>query len=63
MVGGDGENEFGINMRMTPIKPSSQSKLGGSRKSMRNIAKSPFKVLDAPRLTDDFYLNQSEEMK
>ena len=42
---------------MTPIKPSSQSQLSGSRKSMRNIAKSPFKVLDAPRLTDDFYLN------
>eukprot|EP00484_Ammonia_sp_Unknown_P026694 CAMPEP_0197034680 /NCGR_PEP_ID=MMETSP1384-20130603/12709_1 /TAXON_ID=29189 /ORGANISM="Ammonia sp." /LENGTH=852 /DNA_ID=CAMNT_0042464631 /DNA_START=211 /DNA_END=2769 /DNA_ORIENTATION=- len=44
-------------MAMTPIKPSSQCQLSGSRKSMRNIAKSPFKVLDAPRLTDDFYLN------
>merc|ERR1719229_985578 len=44
-------------MRMTPIKASTQSQLNGSRKSMRNIAKSPFKVLDAPRLTDDFYLN------
>ena len=44
-------------MRMTPIKSSTQSQLSGSRKSMRNIAKSPFKVLDAPRLNDDFYLN------
>ena len=24
---------------------------------MRNIAKQPFKVLDAPQLQDDFYLN------
>ena len=53
----NGNDAVGDNMRMTPIKPSSQSKLGGSRKCMRNIAKSPFKVLDAPRLTDDFYLN------
>eukprot|EP00486_Rosalina_sp_Unknown_P012229 CAMPEP_0201579510 /NCGR_PEP_ID=MMETSP0190_2-20130828/27137_1 /ASSEMBLY_ACC=CAM_ASM_000263 /TAXON_ID=37353 /ORGANISM="Rosalina sp." /LENGTH=287 /DNA_ID=CAMNT_0048014063 /DNA_START=731 /DNA_END=1591 /DNA_ORIENTATION=- len=53
-----GENGMDINMmRMTPIKSSTQSQLSGSRKSMRNIAKSPFKVLDAPRLNDDFYLN------
>eukprot|EP01083_Nonionella_stella_P015342 42924_1 len=40
-----------------PIKQCSQSVLSGSRKSMRSIAKSPFKVLDTPRLTDDSYLN------
>eukprot|EP01084_Bolivina_argentea_P185738 320263_1 len=50
-------NENDYNLNMTPIKQSSQSQLNCSRKSMRNIAKSPFKVLDAPRLTDDFYLN------
>eukprot|EP00485_Elphidium_margaritaceum_P003143 CAMPEP_0202686972 /NCGR_PEP_ID=MMETSP1385-20130828/2705_1 /ASSEMBLY_ACC=CAM_ASM_000861 /TAXON_ID=933848 /ORGANISM="Elphidium margaritaceum" /LENGTH=906 /DNA_ID=CAMNT_0049341665 /DNA_START=168 /DNA_END=2885 /DNA_ORIENTATION=+ len=44
-------------MAMTPLKPSSQSQLSATKRTMRNIAKSPFKVLDAPRLTDDFYLN------
>lgn len=41
----------------TQSTKSSQSQLSGSKRTMRNIAKSPFKVLDAPRLTDDFYLN------
>jgi len=48
---------FGGNMTMTPLTKSSQCQLSGSKRTMRNIAKSPFKVLDAPRLTDDFYLN------
>jgi len=48
---------FRGNMTMTPLTASSQCQLSGSKRTMRNIAKSPFKVLDAPRLTDDFYLN------
>ena len=48
---------FAGNMTMTPLTKSSQCQLSGSKRTMRNIAKSPFKVLDAPRLTDDFYLN------
>lgn len=53
----NGENDIEGTYTMTPIKKCSQSALSGSRKSMRNIAKSPFKVLDAPKLLDDFYLN------
>eukprot|EP01083_Nonionella_stella_P146036 458771_1 len=45
----DNEQEK-IDIQMTPIKQCSQSVLSGSRKSMRHIAKSPFTVLDTPRV-------------
>lgn len=38
-------------------KPWSQKLLRSPRKPMRKISKIPFKVLDAPELQDDFYLN------
>lgn len=42
-VGGDGGGDGGVN--------------NASRRAPRKIARSPFKVLDAPALQDDFYLN------
>lgn len=37
--------------------PRSQKLLRSPRKPTRKISKIPFKVLDAPELQDDFYLN------
>jgi len=41
----------------SPISIKSQKLLNSPRKPNRKIAKVPFKVLDAPELQDDFYLN------
>ncbi|PKI83812.1 Cdh1p [Malassezia vespertilionis] len=41
----------------SPVKPESQRILLQSRKPARAISKVPYKVLDAPELADDFYLN------
>ena len=41
----------------SPLTVSSQKSLISSRQSFRSISKAPYKILDAPRLTDDFYLN------
>lgn len=40
-----------------PRSPCSQKLLRSPRKPTRKISKIPFKVLDAPELQDDFYLN------
>ena len=42
---------------LSPMRGSSQSILQTPRKQPRPIAKVPYKVLDAPELADDFYLN------
>jgi cell division cycle 20-like protein 1 (cofactor of APC complex) len=42
---------------ISPINSFSQSLLQTPRKQPRPIAKVPYKVLDAPELADDFYLN------
>ncbi|WWC72231.1 uncharacterized protein I206_106193 [Kwoniella pini CBS 10737] len=42
---------------LSPIGKESQRILQSPRKQIRSIAKTPFKVLDAPELADDFYLN------
>lgn len=42
---------------LSPISCKSQNLLKSPRKPMRRIPKVPFKVLDAPELQDDFYLN------
>ena len=42
---------------VSPINYSSQNILQTPRKQPRPIPKVPFKVLDAPELADDFYLN------
>eukprot|EP01134_Creolimax_fragrantissima_P003021 CFRG3021T1 len=44
-------------MSLSPLTRSSQQLLVSPRKTPRKIAKVPFKVLDAPDLQDDFYLN------
>ena len=41
----------------SPVKPESQRLLLNARKSTRVVSKVPYKVLDAPELADDFYLN------
>lgn len=42
---------------LSPVSMGSQRLLQSPRKTPRKIAKTPFKVLDAPDLQDDFYLN------
>lgn len=42
---------------LCPISQKSQKMLRSPRKTARKISKIPFKVLDAPELQDDFYLN------
>jgi cell division cycle 20-like protein 1 (cofactor of APC complex) len=42
---------------LSPVKLSSQSMLLSPRKTPRAVSKVPYKVLDAPELADDFYLN------
>lgn len=42
---------------LSPVKYTSQRMLLSPRKSPRAVNKVPYKVLDAPLLADDFYLN------
>lgn len=42
---------------LSPVSKKSQQLLLSPRKSTRKIPKAPFKILDAPDLQDDFYLN------
>jgi cell division cycle 20-like protein 1 (cofactor of APC complex) len=42
---------------LSPVKYSSQQMLLSPRKTPRAVSKVPYKVLDAPDLADDFYLN------
>ena len=42
---------------LSPIKHSSQMMLLSPRKTPRTVSRIPYKVLDAPELQDDFYLN------
>ncbi|PWN51965.1 WD40 repeat-like protein [Violaceomyces palustris] len=42
---------------LSPVKPESQRILLSPKKPPRTLSKVPFKVLDAPELADDFYLN------
>ena len=42
---------------LSPVRFDSQRLLLSPRKAPRNVNKVPFKVLDAPDLADDFYLN------
>lgn len=42
---------------LSPVRVSSQRLLLTPRRSPRAVSKVPFKVLDAPDLADDFYLN------
>eukprot|EP01133_Synstelium_polycarpum_P013909 gene13909-16409_t len=42
---------------LSPLSGDSQKLLASPRKPLRKIAKVPFKVLDAPAIMDDFYLN------
>jgi cell division cycle 20-like protein 1 (cofactor of APC complex) len=63
----NGGNEHVINLRtsdsealmtsLSPISAASQRLLSSPPKSSRKIAKTPFKVLQAPSIRDDFYLN------
>lgn len=42
---------------LSPVSAKSHKLLSSPRKQARKISKIPFKVLDAPELQDDFYLN------
>ncbi|KAH7127094.1 WD40-repeat-containing domain protein [Dendryphion nanum] len=58
------QSRHGINLNansdiysLSPVKYSSQRMLLSPQKTPRAVAKVPYKVLDAPELADDFYLN------
>lgn len=53
-----GTSSFG-NIGGVPGSPSNFSRLSGTspKKPTRKISKTPFKILDAPSLQDDYYLN------
>lgn len=42
---------------LSPVRQESQKLLLSPQKRPRNISKVPYRVLDAPELSDDFYLN------
>ncbi|KZT22457.1 WD40 repeat-like protein [Neolentinus lepideus HHB14362 ss-1] len=42
---------------MSPLRPASQALLASPRAATRSVCKTPYRVLDAPELADDFYLN------
>ncbi|XP_028403784.1 fizzy-related protein homolog [Dendronephthya gigantea] len=51
-------SEFdGKSYSLSPVSKNSHNLLRSPRKATRKISKVPFKVLDAPELQDDFYLN------
>lgn len=50
-------NEPASPYSLSPVGSKSQKLLRSPRKASRKISKIPFKVLDAPELQDDFYLN------
>jgi len=50
-------NEISSPYSLSPVSSKSQKLLRSPRKASRKISKIPFKVLDAPELSDDFYLN------
>ena len=50
-------NEQSSPYSLSPVSSKSQKLLRSPRKASRKISKIPFKVLDAPELQDDFYLN------
>jgi len=50
-------NELTSPYSLTPVSAKSQKLLRSPRKASRKISGIPFKVLDAPELQDDFYLN------
>ncbi|XP_046403553.1 fizzy-related protein homolog isoform X1 [Ischnura elegans] len=46
-----------LSASLSPVSGKSQKLLRSPRKATRKISRIPFKVLDAPELQDDFYLN------
>uniref|UniRef100_A0A1I7ZQS6 Fizzy-related protein homolog n=1 Tax=Steinernema glaseri TaxID=37863 RepID=A0A1I7ZQS6_9BILA len=46
-----------VNYTNSPLSEESQRLLKSPRKPQRKVPKNPYKVLDAPELQDDFYLN------
>ncbi|KAI0669508.1 WD40 repeat-like protein [Trametes maxima] len=42
---------------MSPVRAESRYLLESPRRQLRSVCKTPYRVLDAPELADDFYLN------
>nr|CAD2172014.1 unnamed protein product [Meloidogyne enterolobii] len=56
-VGGSLANAASPLFSSSPLSADSQRLLKSPRKPQRKVPKNPYKVLDAPELQDDFYLN------
>lgn len=55
--GGVNLNPYSELYSISPLKRSSQNMMLSPRQTPRAVSKVPYKVLDAPDLADDFYLN------
>jgi cell division cycle 20-like protein 1 (cofactor of APC complex) len=42
---------------MSPVRAQSRQLLESPRRQLRSVCKTPYRVLDAPELAEDFYLN------
>ena len=42
---------------LSPVRAASRQLLESPRRQLRSVCKTPYRVLDAPELADDFYLN------
>ncbi|KAI5884964.1 WD40 repeat-like protein [Schizophyllum commune H4-8] len=42
---------------LSPVRAQSKKTLESPRRQLRNVCKTPYRVLDAPELAEDFYLN------
>ncbi len=42
---------------MSPVRAESRHLLESPRRKLRSVCKTPYRVLDAPELAEDFYLN------
>ncbi|GJE94759.1 WD40 repeat domain-containing protein [Phanerochaete sordida] len=42
---------------LSPVRAESRQMLESPRRKLRSVCKTPYRVLDAPELADDFYLN------
>uniref|UniRef100_A0A915E8L5 Anaphase-promoting complex subunit 4-like WD40 domain-containing protein n=1 Tax=Ditylenchus dipsaci TaxID=166011 RepID=A0A915E8L5_9BILA len=56
-VHGDASTSVSPLFSSSPLSADSQRLLKSPRKPQRKVPKNPYKVLDAPELQDDFYLN------
>ena len=51
------DNPSDVNYQVSPVNADSRALLESPRQKPRSVCKTPYRVLDAPELAEDFYLN------